>query len=79
MPGKINISQINPGTTRVKDTAGAMRFYNDLLGIKQIQSQAPNENITWSQLENRGMARLIETPDAPALNKGINLGLIMNG
>ena len=37
MPGKINISQINHVTTMVKDTAKAMKFYNDLLGIRQIQ------------------------------------------
>ena len=66
MPGKIQISQINHVTTMVKDTARAMRFYNDLLGIKQIQSQVPNENITWLQLDNGVMVHLIETPDAPA-------------
>ena len=66
MPGKINISQINHVTTMVKDTARAMKFYNDLLGIKQIQSQVDNPAITWLQLENGVMVHLIETPDAPA-------------
>jgi predicted enzyme related to lactoylglutathione lyase len=50
----------------VKDTARAMKFYNDLLGIKQIQSQVDNPAITWLQLENGVMVHLIETPEAPA-------------
>ncbi len=66
MPGKIEISQINHVTTMVKDTARAMAFYNDLLGIKQIQSQVDNPAITWLQLENGVMVHLIETAEAPA-------------
>jgi glyoxylase I family protein len=66
MPGKIEISQINHVTTMVKDTARAMAFYNDLLGIKQIQSQVDNPAITWLQLENGVMVHLIETDEAPA-------------
>ena len=66
MPGKINISQINHVTTMVQDTDRAMKFYNDLLGIKQIQSQVDNPAITWLQLDNGIMVHLIETPDAPA-------------
>jgi predicted enzyme related to lactoylglutathione lyase len=66
MPGKIKISQINHVPTTVKDTARAMKFYNDLLGIKQIESQVPNPAITWLQLDNGVMVHLIETPDASA-------------
>ena len=66
MAGKIEIRQINHVTTMVKDTARAMAFYNDLLGIKQIQSQVDNPAITWLQLENGVMVHLIETDEAPA-------------
>ena len=66
MPGKIKTTKINHVTTMVKDTARAMKFYNDLVGIKQIQSQVDNANITWLQLESGIMVHLIETPDAPA-------------
>ncbi len=45
MPGKIVTNKINHVTTMVKDTARAMRFYNDLIGIKEIQSQVENPNI----------------------------------
>ena len=38
MPGLITTNRINHVTTMVKDTAVAMEFYNNLLGIKQIES-----------------------------------------
>jgi catechol 2,3-dioxygenase-like lactoylglutathione lyase family enzyme len=66
MPEKVQISQINHVTTMVKDTARALQFYQDLLGIKQIQSQVDNPAITWLQLDNGVMVHLIETPEAPA-------------
>ena len=66
MAVQIEIRQINHVTTMVKDTARAMAFYNDLLGIKQIQSQVDNPAITWLQLENGVMVHLIETDEAPA-------------
>ena len=72
MPGKIHTTRINHVTTMVKDTAKAMKFYNDLVGIKQIQSQVDNPNITWLQLESGIMVHLIETPDAPARPEGIH-------
>jgi predicted enzyme related to lactoylglutathione lyase len=43
-----------------------MEFYNNLLGIKQIQSQVDNPAITWLQLDNGVMVHLIETDEAPA-------------
>ena len=66
MPDKVKIAQINHVTTMVKDTARAMEFYNNLLGIKQIQSQVDNPAITWLQLDNGVMVHLIETAEAPA-------------
>ena len=66
MSDKVKIAQINHVTTMVKDTARAMEFYNNLLGIKQIQSQVDNPAITWLQLDNGVMVHLIETAEAPA-------------
>ena len=66
MPNKIKTTKINHVTTMVKDTARSMKFYNDLVGIKQIQSQVENPNITWLQLESGIMLHLIETQEAPA-------------
>ena len=61
MPGLITTNRINHVTTMVKDTAVAMEFYNNLLGIKQIESQVDNPEITWLQLESGIMVHLIET------------------
>lgn len=72
MPGKICTTKINHVTTMVKDTSRTMKFYNDLVGIKQIQSQVDNPNITWLQLESGIMLHLIETPDAPAKPEGVH-------
>ena len=66
MADTVKISQINHVTTMVKNTARAMKFYNELLGIKQIQSQVDNPAITWLQLDNGVMVHLIETQEAPA-------------
>ena len=66
MADRVKISQINHVTTMVKDTAKAMKFYNELLGIKQIESQVDNPAITWLQLDNGVMVHLIETQEAPA-------------
>ena len=54
MAAQIQVRRINHVTTMVKDTARAMEFYNDLLGIKQIESQVDNPAITWLQAGQRG-------------------------
>ena len=66
MPGLITTHKINHVTTMTKDTSVAMEFYNNLLGIKQIESQVDNPEITWLQLESGIMVHLIETQEAPA-------------
>ena len=65
MADKIRTTKINHVTAMVKDTARAMKFYNDLVGIKQIESQVDNPEITWLQLESGIMVHLIETEEAP--------------
>ena len=66
MSARIATRKINHVTTMVKDTARAMQFYNELLDIKQIESQVDNPEITWLQLESGIMVHLIETQEAPA-------------
>ena len=68
MAGKIRTTKINHVTTMVKDTARAMKFYNDLIGIKQIQSQVDNPDITWLQLESGIMVHLIVTDEAERMH-----------
>ena len=62
----IKLNHVNHIVTVVKDTMRSVEFYCDFLGIKQIQSQVDNPNITWLQLPSGVMLHLIETEDAPA-------------
>ena len=62
----LKLNHINHVVTMVKDTKRSMEFYCDFLGIKQIQSQVDNPEITWLQLPSGVMLHLIETQDAPA-------------
>ena len=68
----LNIRHVNHVVTMVKDTARSMEFYNGFLGIKQIQSQVDNPNVTWLQLPSGVMLHLIETADAPAHPQNIH-------
>ena len=61
----LKLNHVNHVVTVVKDTKRSMEFYCDFLGIKQIQSQVDNANITWLQLPSGVMLHLIETGDAP--------------
>ena len=65
MAGKISATRIHHVCTVVKDTARAMNFYNDLMGIRQTQSQAADPRATWLQLDSGIMVHLIETDEAP--------------
>lgn len=62
----IRLNSINHVVTVVEDTQRSLRFYRDFLGIKEIQSQVDNPNITWLQLPSGVMLHLIETQEAPA-------------
>ena len=44
-----------------------MKFYNDLIGIKQTQNQVKNPNITGLQLGTRIMGHRIEIPGPPEM------------
>ena len=62
----LKLNHVNHVVTIVRDTKLSMEFYCDFLGIKQIQSQVDNENITWLQLPSGVMLHLIEQEDGPA-------------
>ncbi len=62
----LKLNHVNHVVTMVKDTRASLEFYRDYLGIKQIESQVDNPNVTWLQLPSGVMLHLIETPDAPA-------------
>ena len=68
----LKLNHVNHVVTVVSDTKRSMEFYNEFLGIKQIQSQVDNPNIIWLQLPSGVMLHLIETQDAPAQPSGIH-------
>ena len=44
-----------------------MKFYQDLLGFKEIPCEQPNApHVTWLLLDSGIMVHLLESPDAPA-------------
>ena len=63
----IRLKAVNHLTYCVKDKARALRFWEDVLGIKQIPSQVDSENILWLQLPSGTMVHLIENENAPSV------------
>ena len=62
----IRLRAVNHLTYNVTDKDRALRFWEDVLGVKQIPSQTNSENIYWLQLPSGTMVHLIENPDAPS-------------
>ena len=70
--GRLKLNHVNHVVTMVRDTQRSMEFYHDFLGIKQIQSQVDNPNITWLQLPSGVMLHLIVNEEAPAYPRDIH-------
>ena len=70
MPGKddsIRLKAVNHLTYNVKDKDRALKFWEDVLGVKRIPSQVESEHILWLQLPSGTMVHLIENADAPSV------------
>ena len=65
--GAITLKAVNHLTYNVKDKDRALRFWVDVLGVKQIPSQVDAEHIIWLQLPSGTMVHLIENQDAPSV------------
>ncbi|MCH7746374.1 MAG: VOC family protein [Chloroflexi bacterium] len=63
----IRLKSVNHLTYNVTDKARALRFWEDVLGVKQIPSQVDRDHIIWLQLPSGAMVHLVETPDAPSM------------
>ena len=70
--GGLKLNHVNHVVTVVQDAKRSMEFYCDFLGIKRIQSQVDNPNITWLQLPSGVMLHLIETEEAPVRPSNIH-------
>ena len=62
----IKLKAVNHLTYNVTDKVRALRYWEDVLGVKQIPSQVDLEHILWLQLPSGTMVHLIENADAPS-------------
>ncbi len=63
----IRLTGINHLTYTVKDKDRALRFWVDVLGVKQIPSQVEAKHLYWLQLPSGAMVHLVEHKDAPSM------------
>ena len=62
----IRLKSVNHLTYNVSDKERALRFWEDVLGVKQIPSQVDRDHIIWLQLPSGAMVHLVETSEAPS-------------
>jgi glyoxylase I family protein len=62
----IRLKAVNHLTYNVTDKERALRFWEDVLGVKRIPSQVDSEKIIWLQLPSGTMVHLVEDPEAPS-------------
>ena len=62
----IRLKAVNHLTYNVTDNGRALKFWEDVLGVKQIPKQVDAEHIIWLQLPSGSMVHLIENPEAPS-------------
>ncbi len=66
MDDKIRLKAINHSTYCVKDKDAALKWYTEILGIKQIPKMVDSDHLYWLQLPSGAMIHIIEHPDAPS-------------
>jgi catechol 2,3-dioxygenase-like lactoylglutathione lyase family enzyme len=62
----IRLKAVNHLTYNVKDKDRALKFWEEVLGVKRIPSQVDGEHILWLQLPSGSMVHLVENSDAPS-------------
>lgn len=63
----IRLKRINHITYNVKDKDAALKWYQEVLGLKQIPKMVNSDHLYWLQLPSGAMVHIIENPDAPSL------------
>ena len=63
---KIRLKNINHITYNVKDKDAALKWYQEILGLKQIPKMVNSDHLYWLQLPSGAMVHIIENPDAPS-------------
>ena len=65
--GATRLTGVNHVTYNVKDKDKALRFWEDVLGIKQIPSQVQSDRIIWLQLPDGTMVHLVQNEAGPSV------------
>ena len=63
---RIRLKNINHITYNVKDKDAALKWYQEILGLKQIPKMVNSDHLYWLQLPSGAMVHIIENPDAPS-------------
>ena len=63
----VRLKAVNHVTYNVRDKVGALKFWKDVLGVKEIPKQVDSEHIIWLQLPSGAMVHLVETADGPSV------------
>ena len=62
----IRLNSVNHLTYNVTDKERALRFWEDILGVKQIPKQEDKDYFYWLQLPSGTMVHLVEHEGAPS-------------
>ena len=62
----IRLKNINHITYNVKDKDAALKWYEEILGLKQIPKMVDSDHLYWLQLPSGAMVHIIENADAPS-------------
>ena len=62
----IRLKNINHITYNVRDKDAALRWYEDVLGLKQIPKMVNSDHLYWLQLPSGAMVHIIENAEAPS-------------
>jgi len=63
----IKLKNVNHLTYNVTDKDRALRFWEDILGVKRIPSQVNAERIIWLQIPSGAMIHLIGESEGPSV------------
>ena len=63
---KVRLKNINHITYNVKDKDAALKWYQEILGLKQIPKMVNSDHLYWLQLPSGAMVHIIENADAPS-------------
>ena len=66
LDGVTKLRKINHITYNVKNKDAALKWYQEVLGLKQIPKMVNSDHLYWLQLPSGAMVHIIENTDAPS-------------